>query len=317
MFDVTALGELLIDFTPNGKSETGSPVFTANPGGAPANFLAALSKCGKKTAFIGKVGKDAFGKLLKETIEKVNINSTGLIEDENYFTTLAFVSLSDSGDRSFSFARKPGADIMLRADELYLDALNSTKYFHFGTLSMTNEPSKTATEKAVETAKAAGALISFDPNYRAPLWEDTEKAKERISWGINHTDILKISDDEVTLLGETSFEDFSEKLLSNTNIKLIFITCGKKGCFFRNKNGYGFADAFLELKTIDTNGAGDIFGGSALSRVIDYNKSPELLSTEEMKEICTFASAMAGLSTTKHGAIPSIPSKEDAFKLYK
>ena len=309
MFDVVALGELLIDFTPNGKDENNNPIFTAIPGGAPANFLAALSKFNKKTAFIGKVGDDMFGNLLSDTIEKSGIDVSGIIKDKNYFTTLAFVSLSDNGERSFSFARKPGADMMLSFEDIPEELLENTKIFHFGTLSMTSEPSKTATEKAVFKAKENGALISFDPNYRAPLWENVEDAKERMLWGLNNADIIKISDEEVEMLTDKTYEDFAKDLLSK-NAKLIFVTCGKDGCYFFNKNASGFIPAF-KVDTIDTNGAGDIFGGSALSKVLEFGKAPEELNKTELEKIVTFACASAALSTTKHGAIPSIPSFDE------
>lgn len=313
MFDVVALGELLIDFTPNGKDENNNPIFTAIPGGAPANFLAALSKFNKKTAFIGKVGDDMFGNLLSDTIEKAGIDISGIIKDKNYFTTLAFVSLSDNGERSFSFARKPGADMMLSFEDIPEELLENTKIFHFGTLSMTSEPSKTATEKAVFKAKENGALISFDPNYRAPLWNSKEDAKERMIWGLNNADIIKISDEEVEMLDYKSYEDFAKNLLSK-NAKLIFVTCGKDGCYFFNKNASGFVPAF-KVDTIDTNGAGDIFGGSALSKVLEFEKAPEELNKTELEKIVTFACASAALSTTKHGAIPSIPNFDEISSL--
>ena len=309
MFDVVALGELLIDFTPNGKDENNNPILTAIPGGAPANFLASLAKFNKKTAFIGKVGDDMFGKLLSDTVEKAGIDISGIIKDKNYFTTLAFVSLSENGERSFSFARKPGADMMLSFEDIPENLLKETKIFHFGTLSMTGEPSKSATEKAVLKAKENGALISFDPNYRAPLWENVEDAKERMLWGLNHADIIKISDEEAEMLGCKSYEAFAKDLLSK-NAKLIFVTCGKDGCYFFNKNASGFVPAF-KVDTIDTNGAGDIFGGSALSKVLEFEKNPDLLNENELKETVIFACASAALSTTKHGAIPSIPNFDE------
>jgi len=313
MFDVVALGEVLIDFTPNGKDENNNPVFTAIPGGAPANFLAALAKFGKKTAFIGKVGDDMFGNLLIDTIEKANIDTTAIIKDNKYFTTLAFVSLSENGERSFSFARKPGADMMLSFEDIPEDLLKNTKIFHFGTLSMTSEPSKTATENSVQKAKENGTLISFDPNYRAPLWENIEDAKERMLWGLNHADIIKISDEEVEMLTDKSYKEFAQELL-NKKAKLIFVTCGKNGCHFFNKNASGFIPSF-NVNTIDTNGAGDIFGGSALSRVIEIGINPDSLTEAQLKEIVTFASASAALSTTKHGAIPSIPTLNEISSL--
>lgn len=314
MFDVTALGELLIDFTPYGKDENNNPIFTAIPGGAPANFLATLAKCGKKTAFIGKVGDDMFGNMLIDTLKLTKINTDAVVKDKNFFTTLAFVALSKSGERSFSFARKPGADMMLEKDDVLDNIINSTKIFHFGTLSMTNEPSKSATKYAAKKAKENGAMISFDPNYRAPLWEKETDAVECMLWGIDNADIIKISDEEVRMLTTKSFEDFAKNLIKSKNVKLIFITCGKEGSYYYNKNAAGFVSAF-SVNTVDTNGAGDIFAGCAVSKIIDLGKLPDALSDAQLKEIVLFANAAAGVSTTKHGAIASIPSINEISSL--
>ena len=315
MYDVVALGELLIDFTPKGVSEAGNPILHAIPGGAPGNFLAALAKCGCKTGFIGKVGKDAFGKLVRDTIAAAGVDVSGVVEDSSVFTTLAFVTLDENGDRSFSFARKPGADIMLRPEELNQDMLKNTKIFHIGTLSMTDEPVKSATREAVRIAKEAGALISVDPNYRAPLWKNPEEAKEAMRWALSQADIVKISDEELAMLYDLPEQEAAMQLLQETNIQLIFLTCGKRGCYYCNRNAYGFSPSFIELPTIDTNGAGDIFGGSAMSKVLEAEKAPADLTDKELAEICRFANAMAGLSTTKNGAIPSIPSPQEAYGL--
>lgn len=317
MYDVVALGELLIDFTPKGVSEAGNSILHAIPGGAPGNFLAALAACGKKTAFIGKVGKDAFGTQIKDTISAVGVDVSSVIEDESVFTTLAFVTLDEHGDRNFSFARKPGADMMLTTEELDTEKLKNTKVFHFGTLSMTDEPARGATKAAVKIAREAGALISFDPNYRAPLWKRPEDAVEQMRWGVEHADIVKISDEELEMLYDGPMEDSAKRLLSDCGVKLVFLTCGKKGCYYCNQDAYGFSPSFIELPTIDTNGAGDIFGGTAMSKVLESGKAPEALTDAELAYICEFANAMAGLSTTKNGAIPSIPKPEEAYAIMK
>lgn len=315
MHDVVALGELLIDFTPKGLNEQGYPIMHANPGGAPGNFLAAVAKCGYQAAFIGKVGEDAFGTLIKRTLKNAGIDTSGIIGDANVFTTLAFVTLSEDGDREFSFARKPGADMMLTKKDLNREMLETTRVFHFGTISMTDEPARSATEEAVHIAKKAGAWISFDPNYRDTLWKSPKDAIERIWWGIKHTDILKISEEELQMLMDQNLHESARALLCEYGIKLIFVTCGKKGCFFFTKDEEGFVPSFTELKTIDTTGAGDIFGASALSRILQIGKKPAELTYEELIDVCVFANAMAGISTTRNGGIPSIPEPQEALAL--
>lgn len=314
--DVTALGELLIDFVHKGNNELGSPIMHGNPGGAPCNFLCALASCGEKTAFIGKVGEDAFGHMLKKTLDDHGIDTTGLLIDPDVFTTLAFVTLDETGDRTFSFARKPGADTMLRPEEIREEQLENTRVFHFGTLSMTDEPARSATRLAVEKARENGALITFDPNYRQPLWKSEEEAKEQILWGIRHCDVIKISEEELQLVFGKEPEDGAQALL-DCGVKLAFVTLGKKGVYAKNDQAQTVSPAFLELKTIDTTGAGDIFGGSAVYGVLDSGKKPEELTQEELTRICQFANAMAGLSTTRSGGIPSVPKKQEAINYLK
>ena len=230
-FDVVALGELLIDFTQNGVSEQGNLLFEANPGGAPANVLAMLRKLGKRCAFIGKVGKDGFGDTLEKTVADAGIDTRGLKRDPEVHTTLAVVHTFPNGDRDFSFYRKPGADIMLRADELDEELLRSCRIFHFGTLSLTDEPCKGATVRAYELAKEAGALISFDPNLRPPLWPDEQSAKAAIEWGLARCDILKISDNEIEFMTGTSDFDKGAAILYERfpNIRLLNVTAGGDG----------------------------------------------------------------------------------------
>jgi len=314
MFDVVAIGELLIDFAPVCVDEQGYPTVAAKPGGAPSNFLATLAKYGAKTAMISKVGADVFGRMLVQTLKDIGIETSGIIEDTSVFTTLAFVTLDDTGDRSFSFARKPGADTCLRYDEIDLSLIDNTKVFHFGTLSLTNEPSKEATQKAVGYAKKAGKLITFDPNLRIPLWDDSKEAKEQILWGLEQADIVKISDDEVEFLWGCNEKEGAEKLLKDFGIKLAMITSGPNGALVQNRNGFAFSSC-PPVKPIDTTGGGDIFGGSALSRILKIGKAPDDLEQEELAEVVSFAITAGSLSTEKHGGIPSIPDEDEIYAM--
>jgi len=311
MFDVVAIGELLIDFAPVSVNAGGYPTVAAHPGGAPANYLAALSKFGKSTALIGKVGNDAFGKLLLNTLEGVGISTKGMIVDDDSFTTLAFVTLDDKGDREFSFARKPGADTRLRADELDKLMLNETKVLHFGTLSLTDEPARSATYEAVRYAKERGKLISYDPNLRRPLWKSMDEAKEQMLWGLEQADVIKISDEEVDFLFGLEPVSGAEHILSSYGAKLVFVTCGARGCFCSNGSASVSVPGLSGLKVVDTTGAGDIFGGSAMYKLLETGKDPAELSAAQLEEICGFAVRMSGLSVTKSGAIPSIPDKDE------
>ena len=309
MYDVVALGELLIDFTPKGKDNFGYPIMVANPGGAPGNFLAALNAYGAKTAFIGKVGNDAFGHLLIKTLDESGIDTRGIVVDSSVFTTLAFVTLDTHGDREFSFARKPGADTQLRYEEINTSLLEKTKAFHFGTLSLTHEPAREATKKAVSFAKSLNKLISFDPNLRKPLWEKTERAREEILWGLSQANVVKISDEEISFLWDCSPEEGGEKLLNLHGVSLAMVTMGDKGAILKTKNAQCTLSA-LKVKSVDTTGAGDIFAGSALARPLELNKEPSLLTCEDLEYIGRYASTAAGISTETHGGIPSVPKKE-------
>lgn len=310
MYDVTAIGELLIDFASKETDAAGYPTMKANPGGAPGNFLAALNSYGAKTAFLGKVGTDAFGSMLVKTIADAGIETKGIVSDPTVFTTLAFVTFSPDGDRSFSFARKPGADTKLLFEELDLSLIDDAKIFHFGTLSLTDEPVRTTTQKAVAYAKEHGKLITFDPNLRPPLWSSPEAAREQILWGLAQADIVKISDEEVEFLwGKISEQEAAEKLISEYGVRLAMITLGPKGAYLATQ--HTAAMAFCpSVKPIDTTGAGDIFGGSAVSQVLKIGKEPEALDKDELKQIGSYACAAASLSTEKQGGIPSIPAVE-------
>lgn len=307
MYDVVALGELLIDFTTIRADSDGYPTMAAHPGGAPANFLAAIAKFGGKAAMLGKVGTDTFGKLLTSTLREVGIETKGIVASDDFFTTLAFVTLDANGDREFAFARKPGADTQLRFDELELSLLDETRVFHFGTLSLTGEPSRTTTYRAVEYAREHGKLITFDPNLRKPLWRALDEAKQQMLWGLAHADVVKISDEEVEFLFGLGVQEGAQYILEHFPVKLVFVTCGPDGCWFQNKNTSGHVDSLRNIQVVDTTGAGDIFGGSAVWKLLQTGKAPEALDEAALREIVSFACTAAGLSTTKPGGISSVP----------
>ena len=315
-FDVVALGELLIDFTENGVSEQGNPILEANPGGAPCNVLAMLNKLGKKTTFIGKVGNDTFGHMLKRTVEESGTDVTNLIMDNNVHTTLAFVHTYPDGEREFSFYRNPGADMMLTKDEVMEDIIKAGKIFHFGTLSSTHEGVRAATRYALDIAKENGLLISFDPNLREPLWASLEDAKREIEYGLSKCDILKISDNELEFM--TGTDDYSEgvKILRGKyDIPLIFVTLGKDGSRAYYKDIMVEAPPFTEVKTIEKTGAGDTFGGCALGYILEHGI--DNLTEENLRELIIFANAGASLITTKKGALKVMPEKSEIEALIK
>ena len=312
MYDVIAIGELLIDFTLDRVQEDGYPVMAAHPGGAPANFLAALAKYGKKTAMLAKVGNDALGRQLRATVEQVGIDNRGVVIADDAFTTLAFVTRDANGEREFSFARKPGADMLLREAEIDFSMIDAAKVVHFGTVCMTDEPARSTHCRVVEYARKAGKLVTFDPNLREPLWASLEDAKEQMLWGCGHADVVKISDNEVEFLFGTSVEEGAKILLERYGVKLVFVTLGKDGCYFANGSGSGRVPGLTGIHVIDTTGAGDIFGGSAVSGLLETGKAPEDLSVEEMAAIAGFACAAASLSTTKLGGIFSVPERAEA-----
>lgn len=314
MLDVVALGELLIDFTCQSVDESGYPTMVAHPGGAPANFLASLTKLGAKTALMGKVGSDAFGKLLTATLQDLGIETRGIVSSPDVFTTLAFVTLDKTGNREFSFARKPGADTCLTFDELDLSLIDEAKVFHFGTLSLTDEPARTTTRQAVAYAKERGKLITCDPNLRKPLWKNLVDAREQLLWGLKQADVVKISDEEVDFLFGLSPEAGAERILNEFGVKLIFVTCGPSGCIFQNCRAWGEVPGLSGLQVIDTTGAGDIFGGSAVWGLLQTGKAPEELDEQELRQITAFACTSAGLSTTQPGGIFSMPSYEEIME---
>ena len=309
-FDVTALGELLIDFTENGMSAQGNPLYEANPGGAPCNVLAMLSRAGRKTAFIGKVGQDIFGNRLKAVLDEVGIDTSNLVSDADVRTTLAFVETFADGDRDFSFYRNPGADMMLGEEELHLELLADTRLFHFGTLSMTHEKVRRATKKAVAAAKENGALISFDPNLRPPLWKSLEEAKEQAAYGFSQCDILKISDNEIQwFTGEEDFDAGIRRLRSQYDIPLILLSMGREGSRAYYKDLCVEAAPFLQEETIETTGAGDTFGACCLHFVLEYGL--DHLDEGKIAGMLRFANAAASIITTRKGALRVMPEMSE------
>lgn len=315
-FDVVAMGELLIDFTENGTSGQGNPVFEANPGGAPCNVLAMLKRLGHQTGFIGKVGRDMFGMQLQNALQEVGISTEGLVKDEKVHTTLAFVHTLEGGDRDFSFYRNPGADMMLTETELNMRMLENCRIFHFGSLSMTHEICRNATKKAVAIAKENGALISFDPNLREPLWESLNDAKQQIAYGMSQCDILKISDNEIRwFTGEQDFDKGVAYLQSKYPIRLILLSLGKDGSRAYMDGRRVQAASYLKVRTIETTGAGDTFCACVLHYVLKQGLRE--YSNDELKEMLSFANAAASLVTTKKGALRVMPDKNEIDTLVK
>ncbi len=313
-YDVVALGELLIDFTENGMSGQGNPIYEANPGGAPCNVLAMLAKLGHKTAFIGKVGRDIFGSRLAGALAEIGIDTGNLIMDDAVRTTLAFVETYPDGDRDFSFYRNPGADMMLAEHELDLKLLADTKIFHFGTLSMTHEGVRDATKKAIAAAKGAGAVISFDPNIREPLWNSLEEAREQTAYGLSQCDVLKISDNEILwFTGETDYDAGVRNLKERYAIPLIVLSMGKEGSRAYYKDVRVEAAPFLQRETIETTGAGDTFGACCLHHVLQYGLSG--FDADKLMRMLTFANAAASIVTTRKGALRVMPEEAEVRAL--
>lgn len=315
-YDVVALGELLIDFTENGVSGQGNKVYEANPGGAPCNMLAMLNKVGRKTAFIGKVGKDIFGNRLKTVLDEVGIDTSNLVIEEDVRTTLAFVQTFSDGDRDFSFYRNPGADMMLREEDLHEGLLCNTEIFHFGTLSMTHDGVRKATRKAIEIAKEGGAVISFDPNLRPPLWKSLEDARKQVAYGLSQCDILKISDNEIQWFTEEEDYDAGiNKLRSQYEIPLIVLSMGKEGSRAYYKNLRVEVAPILQENTIETTGAGDTFGGCCLHYVLKYGL--DNMDEVKLRQMLTFANAAASIITTRKGALKVMPEIEEVETLIR
>ncbi|MCI8365451.1 MAG: carbohydrate kinase [Eubacterium sp.] len=315
-YDVVALGELLVDFTENGISAQRNPILEANPGGAPCNVLSMLQKLGAKTAFIGKVGKDSFGIMLRDALAEQGIDTKNLIMDEEVLTTLAFVQTAPDGDRSFSFYRNPGADMMLRKTDVDVSLLQNTRLFHFGSLSMTAQGIEAATKMAVETAKGAGALISFDPNLRPPLWDRLDVAKEKIAYGISQCHILKISDDEIAFFtGSMDVDDGVSKIQKQYRTPLIFATMGKKGSRVYYAGNKVECEPFLNEDTIETTGAGDTFLACVLRGILEYGL--EGLDTNKLYNMLEFANAASSIITTRKGALKVMPEEREVWNFIR
>jgi len=312
-YHITALGELLIDFTENGRSSQGNYLLEANPGGAPCNVLAMLTQLGRKTAFIGKVGNDFLGKHLKKVVEEVGIDTRNLLLDDDVHTTLAFVHTYPGGDRDFSFYRDPGADMMLQPEEIDTELIAQSQIFHFGSLSLTHPGIREATCKALKVARESGCLISYDPNLRPPLWKTLEEAKAQIAFGMQWCDILKISDNEIRWF--TGKEDFDEgiRVLRDTyHIPLILLSMGADGSRAYYKGMRVEVKPFLQRNTIETTGAGDTFCACVLHYVLDHGL--EALTEEDLKNMLSFANAAAALITTRKGALRVMPTREEVEK---
>jgi len=313
-FDVVALGELLIDFTYSGLSRQGNILMEANPGGAPCNVLAMLTKLGRKTAFIGKVGNDFFGRLLKDVVEQAGIDASNLFFDDDVHTTLAFVNKKPDGDRDFSFYRNPGADMMLCAGEVSGDLISRCRIFHFGTLSMTHPDVRAATQRAVGLARSHGCVISFDPNLRESIWDSPENARRQIDWGLEHCDVLKISDNEILwFTGRDNFDEAVDKIIKDYNIRLVLLSKGPDGSTAWYNGMRVDAKAFLHKNTIETTGAGDTFCACMLNGILE--KGLENLSGEDLYTMLRFANAAASLITTRKGALRVMPERKEIENL--
>lgn len=311
MIDITAVGEVLIDLTQSGKNAQGIPLFAANPGGAPANLAVAAARLGAKTAFLGKVGKDSYGDFLRQTLEENGVDVSGMVTDPVQHTTLAVVALDKHGERTFSFYRDPSADVNLEVADLPQTHLCNTRFLHFGSVSLTAEPSRSATLYAAKQAKAHGALISYDPNYRASLWPDQQTAVQWMLEPLPMVDVLKVSDEELPLLTGTTDLEKGSAMLAEQGIRLIFVTLGPQGAYYRFDGSTGHVPG-VPCTVGDTNGAGDTFFGAALAQLAQEG-GLENLTQEKLERIVAFANKAASITTSRHGAIPAMPTLEEVF----
>lgn len=315
-YDVVALGELLVDFTENGLSSQGNPLFEGNPGGAPCNVLSMLQKLGKQTAFIGKVGRDSFGEMLRDVVAEQGIDTGNLMMDGEIPTTLAFVHTAPDGDRSFSFYRHPGADVMLRKEEVDAGLLQDTRIFHFGSLSMTDEGIEAATKMALDIADEAGAVISFDPNLRPPLWKSLDIAREKIAYGISRCHILKISDDEIKFFtGTADIDEGVTKIQEEYHTPLICATMGKMGSRAYCDSARVECPPFVNRDTIETTGAGDTFMACVLNGILEWGLSG--LDNKKLYDILEFANAAASIITTRKGALKVMPEEKEVWNFIR
>ena len=311
MIDITAVGEILIDLTQSGTNELGIPVFAANPGGAPANLAVAAARLGAASAFIGKVGTDSFGTFLRNTLIENHVDVTGMVTDQKNRTTLAVVALDKFGERTFSFYRDPSADVNLQVEEIREEQLKNTRFLHFGSVSLTTDPARSATLHAAKTAKQHGALISYDPNYRASLWSDEATAIERMLEPLDMVDVLKVSDEELPLLTGTDDLDRGSAMLADKGIRLVLVTLGAKGAYYRYGDKTGHVPG-VKVTVGDTNGAGDTFFGATLAQLAKFD-GLDNLSAQDIEKIVVVANKAAAITTSRHGAIPAMPSYEEVF----
>lgn len=317
MYDIVAIGELLIDFAPGGVTAEGAALYERNPGGAPGNVLALAAKLNKKTALISKVGEDQFGWFLTDMLKGINVETKGVVHTKDANTTLAFVHLDKNGDRSFSFYRKPGADMLLDKSDVDVELVKNCRIFHFGTVSMTHNPSREATLFAVKMAKENGALISFDPNLRPPLWDSLVEAKSMIEEGLRYTQILKVSYEELEFItGIKELEEGSKYIKDKYGIAIILVTLGSLGCFYKIGGNSGILPAY-DVKTVDTTGAGDAFLGAFLSQIIECGKDVAALKKEEIERMIDFSNAAGSLATIRKGAIPAMPTLKEIIECQK
>nr|AAQ10000.1 putative fructokinase 2 [Petunia integrifolia subsp. inflata] len=314
---IVSFGEMLIDFVPtvSGVSLAEAPGFLKAPGGAPANVAIAVTRLGGNSAFVGKLGDDEFGHMLAGILKENGVKAEGINFDTGARTALAFVTLRADGEREFMFYRNPSADMLLTPDELNLDVIRSAKIFHYGSISLIVEPCRSAHLKAMEVAKEAGALLSYDPNLRLPLWPSAEEARKQIKSIWDKADVIKVSDNELEFLtGSDKIDDESAMSLWHPNLKLLLVTLGEKGCRYYTKNFHGGVEGF-HVKTVDTTGAGDSFVGALLTKIVD---DQSILEDEaRLKEVLTFACACGAITTTKKGAIPALPTESEALTLLK
>ncbi len=313
MYDCIAIGEILVDFIADQKNQQGFPILNGNPGGGPPNFIVACQKLGLKTALIAKVGDDMFGEQLRKVVADYGVDVANIAVDCDHFTTLAFVSLEENGERSFSFSRKKSADLMLNIDDLPIDKLKTCRALHFSSLSLVAEPAYSATLRAIELASQNGAIIHFDPNYRAPLWQSEATARQRIKEALGYCNALKISEYELAFVLETddlvSDKQIIEaaKTLQNAypNIKLIHVTRGADGVIALTPD-YSVRAKPEAANVVDTTGAGDAYGAAALSKLLMLDKGFKL-DRDELQSIVNFATRAASLSVSRYGGIPSSP----------
>ena len=311
MTDITAVGEILIDLTQSGVNELGIPVFAANPGGAPANLAVAAARLGASSAFIGKVGTDSFGTFLRSTLAENHVDVSGMVTDPKNRTTLAVVAVDKTGERTFSFYRDPSADVNLCCEEIAEEQLKNTKFLHFGSVSLTTDPARSATLHAARTARQFGAIISYDPNYRASLWSDEATAIQRMLEPLTMVDVLKVSDEELPLLTGTEDLDKGSQILADKGIALVLVTLGANGAYYRFGSHTGHIPG-VKVKVGDTNGAGDTFFGATLAQLAKFGKLADI-TVPELETIITIANKAAALTTSRHGAIPAMPTYNEVF----